>query len=67
MVVRWASEPLPTLPSVTPCPDFAAVSTSWKFLYGFCAPVVMAIGAVPMIMTGSKSLSGSNVRLGLSA
>ena len=46
---------------------FAAASTSSNVLYGFIVPVVIAIGAVPTIITGAKSFTGSNGRFGLSA
>jgi hypothetical protein len=36
-------------------------------LYGFIAPVVIAIGAVPTSITGAKSFTGSKGSLGLSA
>ncbi len=68
MVVRCASEPLPTLPMVTVSGfAFAAASTSPKLWYGFIVPVVITIGAVPTIITGAKSFTGSNGTLGLSA
>jgi hypothetical protein len=44
---------------------FAAAMTSWKVLYGFITPVVIAIGAVPTIITGAKSFIGIERSFGL--
>ncbi len=68
IVARCPSEPLPTLPMVRVSGfAFAAAMTSAKLLYGFPAPVVIAIGAVPKIITGAKSFSGLKGSFGLRA